>query len=76
MTPTDTRLEEIECQWCGAVCNTPRPFWNVLNEPYCSTSHRAAANRALRKLVGGATMREIASWQTKIPPHGEQEPRS
>jgi hypothetical protein len=42
---------EIECSWCGGVCDQPRPFYNRRGEVFCSPSHRSSSNRALKRLL-------------------------
>lgn len=45
-------LGEIECSWCGGVCDQPRPYLSRAGEVFCSPGHRSSSNRALRRLVG------------------------
>jgi hypothetical protein len=44
--------EAPDCAWCGAPCDQPRPYLNKQGEVFCSSSHRAASNRALARLLG------------------------
>jgi hypothetical protein len=37
------------CAWCGGACDQPRPFPNRRGEVFCSPSHRATSNAALRR---------------------------
>ena len=48
---------EVECSWCGGVCDQPRPFLNRAGEVFCSPSHRSASNRALKRFLERAEVR-------------------
>lgn len=43
---------EVECMWCGGVCDQPAPFYTRdRKEWFCSKNHRDASNRALRRFT-------------------------
>ena len=43
---------EIECMWCGGVCDMPRPYYTRDRaEVFCSAAHRTASARALHRFL-------------------------
>ena len=52
---------EIQCSWCGGVCDQPRAFFNRVGEAFCSPGHRSSSNLAVARLTGETMAQRVAA---------------